>query len=91
MKQEDLLNEFQNIATAITEKYIFDYTKSTLNSNEYINLIAPKFQKELAEKGTEIIHQSIIKSVGDSTDLLSGIQKINLESVIKLKKTITNS
>jgi len=59
-----------------------------LKADEYINSIADNFKKELAEKGTDIFHQSIINGVDDNLGLITGVQKINFESVMKLKTNI---
>lgn len=88
MKKEQYLIDFQSLADSITKKYIDQYKKSNLKPDEYINSIADNFKRELAEKGTDIFHQSIIKGVDDNLGLITGVQKINFESVMKLKTKI---
>lgn len=88
MKKEDYLKEFQTIADTITNKFINDFKDSDLEANEYINTVADSFKNRLAEKGTEIFHKSISQGFDDNSGLIAGIQKINFDSVMNLKKNI---
>lgn len=88
MKKEVYLSEFQTIANSITEKYIGKFDKTDLAPDEFIILIADDFKKELAEKGTEIFHKSIMNGVDDNLGLIKGLQNTNFESVVKLRTKI---